>query len=147
MRESIVMPVTIDGPLPLPLRSAEVEINVRIRTTMNITPVVARRKVNVLMLEKVGNLLHGGSPALFLKDRIYWRVPVILSTPSQGQVGQAGNIDVDAETGEMMMDNRVLEEIAEHARRLLAGSTSRLSGISQCALSGRAARVPHFGVM
>lgn len=132
MRESVAMPVTIDGPLPLPLRLAEVEINVRIRTTMNITPVVARRKVNVLMLEKVGNLLHGGSPALFLKDRIYWRVPVILSTPSQGQVGQVGDIDVDAETGEMMMDNRLLEDIAEHARRLLASSTSRLWDFAGC---------------
>jgi len=119
MSENVAMPVTIEAPLPPQLRSAEVEINVRVHATMNITPVVARRKVNILMLEKVGNLLHGGSPALFLKDRIYWRVPVILSTPSRGRIGQVGNIDVDAETGEMMVDDKLLEDIAEHARRLL----------------------------
>ena len=91
---------------------------------MNLTPTVARRKVNVLMLEKVGNLLHGDSPTLFLRDRIYWRVPVILSTPSQGRIGRVGEVDVDAETGEMIVDDELLENIAEHARRLLASATS-----------------------
>lgn len=124
MSKDITMPVTIEGSLPPQLRSAEVEINIRVSATMNITSVVAHRKVNVLMLEKVGNLLHGGSPALFLTDRIYWRVPVILSAPSHGQIGQVGSIDVDAETGEMIVDDKLLEDIAEHARRLLARSTS-----------------------
>lgn len=119
-----IMPVTIAGPLPPQLQSAEVEINIRVQATANITPVVARRKVNVLMLEKVGNLLHGGQPALHVTDRIYWRVPVILSTPSRGQIGQVGNVDVDVETGEMIVDDRTLGEIAEHARRLLAGTPS-----------------------
>ena len=125
MSKDVAMPITFAGPLPLPpqLRLAEIEINVRVHAVMNITPVVARRKVNVLMLEKVGNLLHGGSPALFLTDRIYWQVPVILSTPSRGRIGQVGNIDVDAETGEMIVDDKLLEDIGEHARRLLAGST------------------------
>ncbi|HEY66993.1 MAG TPA: hypothetical protein G4N97_01815, partial [Thermoflexia bacterium] len=118
MSKDVAMPVTIEGTLPPQLRLAEIEINVRVHATMNITPVVARRKVNVLMLEKVGNLLHGGSPALFLTDRIYWRVPVILSTPSRGQIGQVGNVDVDAETGEMIVDDKLLEDISEHARRL-----------------------------
>lgn len=123
MNKNAPMPVTIES-LPPQFRSAEVEINIRVLATMNITPVVARRKVNVLMLEKIGNLLHGGQPALHVADRMYWRVPVILSTPSQGRIGQAGNIDVDVETGEMIVDDKSLEEIAEHARRLLAGSTS-----------------------
>lgn len=123
MNKNAPMLVTIES-LPPQFRSAEVEINIRVLATMNITPVVARRKVNVLMLEKIGNLLHGGQPALHVADRMYWRVPVILSTPSQGRIGQAGNIDVDVETGEMIVDDKSLEEIAEHARRLLAGSTS-----------------------
>ncbi len=124
MSKDVTMPVTIENILPPQFRSAELEINVRVQATMNITPVVARRKVNVLMLEKVGNLLHGGFPALHLTDRIYWRVPVILSTPAQGQIGQVGDIDVDAETGEMIVGGELLEDIAEHARRLLASSTS-----------------------
>ena len=75
MYQNVPMPVTIEGAMSPQLRSAEVEINIRVQATMNITPVVARRRVNVLMLEKVGNLLHGGSPALHLADQIYWRVP------------------------------------------------------------------------
>ena len=117
------MPVTIAGPLPPQLQSAEVEINIRVQATANVTPVVARRKVNVLMLEKVGNLLHGGQPALFVTDRIYWRVPVMLSTPSRGQLRQVGIVDVDVETGEMIVDDQLLEDIANNARRLLASST------------------------
>jgi hypothetical protein len=39
-------------------------------------------------------------------------------------VGQAGHIDVDAETGEMMVDDNLLKDIAENARRLLANSAS-----------------------
>jgi hypothetical protein len=93
-----------------------------------VTKHIARRKVNVLMLERVGNLLYGGSPELFLTDRTYWRTPVMLSTPSRGQIGQAGHIDVDAETGEMMVDDNLLKAIAENARRLLASSTSRAEG-------------------
>jgi len=112
----------------------EIEINIHVRTALNITPVVARRKVNVpsewlfskangvLMLERVGNLLHGGSPELFLTDRVFWRTPVILSTPSQGQIGRVGHIDVDAETGEMIVDDSLLKDMAENAKRLLVRS-------------------------
>ena len=126
MHENVSMPVpvTIEGSLPPRLQSAEIEINIRVQATMNITPVVARRKINVLMLEKVGNLLHGGSPALFMTDKIYWRTPVILSTPSQGRIGQVGHVDVDVETGEMIVDDKLLKDIAENARRLLTSSTS-----------------------
>ena len=124
MHENAPMPVTIKGSLPPQLGSAEIEINIRVQTTLNITPVVARRKINVLMLERVGNLLHGGSPELFLTDRVFWRTPVVLSTPSQGQIGQVGHIDVNAETGEMIIDDNLLKDIAENAKRLLASSTS-----------------------
>ena len=124
MHENAPMPVTIKGSLPPQLGSAEIEINIRVQTTLNITPVVARRKINVLMLERIGNLLHGGSPELFLTDRVFWRTPVVLSTPSQGQIGQVGHIDVDAETGEMIIDDNLLKDIAENAKRLLASSTS-----------------------
>ena len=122
MHENAPMPVTIKGSLPPQLGSAEIEINIRVQTTLNITPVVARRKINVLMLERIGNLLHGGSPELFLTDRVFWRTPVVLSTPSQGQIGRVGHIDVDAETGEMIVDDSLLKDMAENAKRLLVRS-------------------------
>ncbi len=89
-----------------------------------VTMHIARRKVNVLMLERIGNLLHSGTPELLLKDRAYWRTPVVLSTPSRGQIGQAGHIDIDAETGEMIVDDNLLKDIAENAKRLLVNSTA-----------------------
>ena len=35
---------------------------------VNITPFVARQKVNLLMLDQVGNLLHGGEPELLVSS-------------------------------------------------------------------------------
>lgn len=76
------------------------------------------------MLDQVGNLLHGGEPELLVSEKLYWRVPVLLSTPRRGLVGQVGSIRVDAQTGEVQADDRSLKDIAAHARQLLAGSPS-----------------------
>lgn len=105
------------------LRSAQVDINIRVSATLNITPFVARRKVNVLLLNQVGTGLGGGTPALVVEnDRLCWRVPVFLALPPQGRLGQVGQIDVDAQTGEVLADAALLQEIADYAERLVAGS-------------------------
>ena len=103
---------------------AQVDIQLHISTRVNITPFVARQKVNLLMLDQVGNLLHSGEPELLVSSRLYWRVPVLLSTPSRGLVGQVGAVRVDAQTGEVLADDTLLKDMAEHARRLLTGSPS-----------------------
>jgi hypothetical protein len=114
------MSVILDKLEPSHLHAAQVDIQVHVVAQMNITPFVARQKVNVLMLDKVGNLLHGGEPEMVLSNRVRWRVPVLLSTPSQGLLGQVGAIEVDAQTGELLADDELLTEIADHAQRLVA---------------------------
>jgi hypothetical protein len=104
--------------------SVQVDIQLHISAQVNITPFIARQKVNLLMLDQVGNLLYGGEPELLVSSRLYWRVPVLLSTPSQGLVGQVGAVRVDAQTGEILADDALLKDVAEHARRLLTGSPS-----------------------
>ena len=56
-------------------------------------------------------------------DVIAWRVPVVLSLPGLGDLGQVGAVDVDARSGELPLaeDNR--QTIVQHARRLYAGAT------------------------
>jgi hypothetical protein len=109
--------------LPARLQSGHVEINVRVSAAMNYTPVAARRKVNVLLLEKVGTGLYGDDPKLVVNDRIRWRVPVILALPAIGRLGQVGEIDIDVQTGEVLAEPDLLKEIATHATRLVAGAT------------------------
>jgi hypothetical protein len=106
------------------LQSAQVDINIHVSATLNITPLIARRKVNALLLNQVGTGLGGDEPSLIVEnDRLCWRVPVSLALPFQGQLGQVGQIDVDAQTGEVLADVALLQEIADHAERLVAGSS------------------------
>jgi len=118
------MSAVLEKPLRFPPGSAQVDIQLRVSAQVNITPFVARQKVNVLMLDRVGNLLHGGEPEMLVSERLYWRVPVSLSTPRQGLVGQVGAVRVDAQTGEVLAEDELLKDLAEHARRLLAGPAS-----------------------
>jgi hypothetical protein len=70
------------------------------------------------MLDRVSNLLCGNAPILVIADRIRWRVPVWLGFPTTGLVGKVGDVDVDVETGEVLYDQRLLDEITEHADAL-----------------------------
>ncbi len=118
------MSAILDQSRIFPLGSAQVDIQLHVSAQVNITPFVARQKINVLMLDQVGNLLHGGEPELLVSEKLYWRVPVLLSTPRRGPVGQVGSIRVDAQTGEMLVDDKLLKDIADHAHQLLAGTSA-----------------------
>jgi hypothetical protein len=61
---------------------------------------------------------------LVLADRIVWRVPVVLTMPGHGVLGRVGEIDVDVETGEILLTEDILTDIKEHAKRLAASTTS-----------------------
>jgi hypothetical protein len=114
MNEGIA--VELQGP-PLP-RLAGLEIDIRVRAQVHVTAFTAQRKVSKLMLDRVSNLLCGNEPTLAVADRIRWRVPVWLGFPSTGLVGKVGEVDVDVETGEILFDQRLLDEIAERADAL-----------------------------
>ena len=118
------MSAILDQSRLFPLGSAQVDIQLHVSAQVNITPFVARQKINVLMLDQVGNLLHGGEPELLVSEKLYWRVPVLLSTPRRGLVGQVGSIRVDAQTGEVLTDDKLLKDIADHAHQLLAGTAT-----------------------
>lgn len=94
---------------------ADLEIDIRLRARVHVTAFSAQRKVSRLMLDRVSNLLCGNEPTLVVTDRLRWRVPVWLGFPTTGLVGKVGEVDVDVETGEVLFDQRLLEEIIERA--------------------------------
>ncbi|MBN1876596.1 MAG: hypothetical protein JXA33_20390 [Anaerolineae bacterium] len=117
------MGVTLNEMLPQ-LESTQVDITIHISTKLNVTQASARRKVNVFVLSEIGTGLGGGDPTLAVdKERLCWRVPIILALPTVGNLGQVGEIDVDAQTGEILADTELIQTIAHHAERLFAGST------------------------
>ena len=79
----------------------------------------AQRKVSVFVLTEIGNLLHGETPILVDGERVAWRVPVHLTRPSFGNMGQVGHIDVDVKSGELLVDPQVISLIERNAENLV----------------------------
>jgi hypothetical protein len=103
---------------------AEVKIELSITSAINFTAHVAQRRVSKLMLDRVGNLLYGERPSLVAAgERLLWRVPVWLGLPTVGPVGQAGALDVDTQTGEILFTQDILDEIKERGNALARRAT------------------------
>jgi len=87
---------------------------------VQVSAFVARQKVNVLMLERVSNLLLADEPTLVQAPDggWMWRVPVDLTFPAYGRVGCVGEVEVDARYGEVRYDDVLLTQIASEAKRL-----------------------------
>jgi len=116
------MSVEIQNLVPQ-LTTAQVNISVNVSATLNITAFTAKRKVNVLVLNRVGTGLFGDAPSLVVTDKtICWRVPIFVSTASHGRLGQVGQIDVDAQTGAILADDDLLKAIGDNAERLVVGT-------------------------
>ena len=119
------MAIALDEAMLAQLQAAQVDINVHVTATLNVIPFIARQKVNVLLLDKVGTGLLSEPPDLATSGgRLYWRVPVALSLPGQGRLGHVGSVDVDVQTGEVLADNSLINDITRHANQLAAGSAS-----------------------
>jgi hypothetical protein len=117
------MEVMLDEALLTKLQAAQVDINVHVTASINITPFVARQKVNVLLLDKVGTGLLSETPDLVATaGRLRWRVPITLSLPWRGRLGQVGTIDVDVQTGEVLVDDNLILEFSHRANQLAASS-------------------------
>jgi hypothetical protein len=110
----------MDVEIPTMTFPPQVQVKVELTVTgqISITAQSAQRKVSKLMLDQVGNLLYGETPSFVAGQRLLWRVPVWLSTPVTGPLGQVGSVDVDAETGQMLYSQQLLEDIGEYASRL-----------------------------
>jgi hypothetical protein len=99
-------------------QSGHLEIEIKLTADVRVSSFVAKQKVNYFLATEVGNLLHAGEPALTVADKIYWRVPVLFSLPSAGQLGQVGQVDVDVETGEVKTEPALVERISHNATQL-----------------------------
>lgn len=97
---------------------ADVRIEISVAAHLGITAQSAQRKVSKLVLDHMGNLLYGQAPNLVAGTRLLWRVPVWLSSPSRGPIGQAGSLDVDAQTGEVLFSQEQLDNLGKQARAL-----------------------------
>ena len=100
------------------------EIDVKVTADVNVSAFSARQKVNSFVLNEISYMMHAGNPTMVLAERILWRVPVVLSQTSRGDVGEVGNIDVDVESGQLLVTPQVITEMVTRASALAASSSS-----------------------
>jgi hypothetical protein len=90
---------------------------------VKITPRDARRKVNGYVGEEISMMMYGIEPALvYSKERLVWRIPIVLASPMRGHIGFIGALDVDAHTSDLIIPANFVEEIEANARALLKNS-------------------------
>lgn len=99
-----------------------VDINIRVSGRIAVGSLAARQKVNRFVVSQIGNLLCAGEPELVIAQRFHWRVPVLLTMPGKGELGQVGEINVDAQTGEIDAHELIIARIQRDARSLATGS-------------------------
>jgi hypothetical protein len=88
---------------------------------VNITSFTARQKVSGYVGDQISHLMGGDAPTLILaQGRLVWRVPIILTRPSQGIVGTVGELDVDARTGSLIIPPQFAEQVQARAKALVA---------------------------
>lgn len=92
----------------------KVEIDLKRSFEIKITATEAQHQVTHWLFDEVSYLMRGLTPTLVLGERVVWRVPASLGLPDLGQIGVAGTVDVDVETGAM---NNTPEQKAEIMRR------------------------------
>jgi len=96
-------------------QSGQLAIDVHLSATVNVTAFSARQKVTGFVADEISTNMHAGEPRLVVGERICWRVPIILSMPPSGDRGEVGTIDVDVETGQVMITQALIQEIERRA--------------------------------
>lgn len=116
--------MTVSPVFPNLRHASRAQIDIHLSIEVNVTAMTARRKVNAFLATHVGNLLLASEPSLTLVERLVWRVPVDLTNPEQGRVGRVGEVDVDVETGELLLNEGLIAQITQNALRLVDSSPS-----------------------
>ncbi len=105
-------------------KSGQPEMDIKVTANVNVSADAARQKVNGFVLSDISYMMHAGAPTVVVAERICWRVPVVLSLTSRGDVGEVGAIDVGVETGQMHVTPQLMAEINARATGLALSAAS-----------------------
>ena len=101
-------------------QTGRLEIDIKVSSDINVSAYAARQKVDNFVLNEISYMMHAGEPNLVVADSLYWRVPVILSTVSRGDIGEVGTINVNAQTGQLVTAPQLIAEVTARAEGLAA---------------------------
>lgn len=101
-------------------QTGDIRLTLEISARQNFSAKSAQKIVRRFVADEISYLLRAGEPNLVLGQRLYWRVPIELALPGRGMVGAAGSLDVDVETGQIVLTPGDITEITRRADRLVA---------------------------
>jgi len=104
-------------------RTGQLQLAIQVSANINYSANAARRMVGRFVADEIGYMLRTGEPTLVVGERICWRVPVLLAFPDSGPVGAVGTVDVNVETGQILVTPGQIAEITQHANDLAANYT------------------------
>lgn len=95
---------------------------VEIDATLQVTSDEARKKAAAFLFLHVGNMLYAGRPLLLVVGQVVrWRVPVLYGLHSKGALGTVGDLIIDVESGDIVIEESTapdaMEERAEELYR------------------------------
>jgi hypothetical protein len=98
----------------------QLRLDINLSVRLGITAKQAKRKLTRFFMDEVSLLIGPEAPSLVFTNEndICWRFPVTLSMGQQGVVGQVGQVDVNAKTGELLLNDTLIEEIKINAKQL-----------------------------
>jgi len=107
--------------IPLATRGTRVKVKIELSSEINITPFVARQRVNVFLLTHLGNMVSAGEPKLSVSaDQLRWTVPVYYAIPEHSFT-QVGELVMDVNSGEILLSESKptsIIEIEDHVQAL-----------------------------
>jgi hypothetical protein len=102
----------------LPERGA-VDLQIHWLFDIQVTATEARQKVDSWLLDEVSTMIGAGEPLLVIDGtRTVWRVTAIFTAPHIGEVGVAGMVDIDVQSGEIMNADECKETLLQGAQAL-----------------------------
>lgn len=100
------------------------DLEISVHATINISPQEAQRQVTGWVVSEVGNMLMGGKPRLIVSQPTVWRVPIVLSSSERGLLGEVASLDVDAETGKLLLTETSEQDILAYAQAFIRPASS-----------------------
>lgn len=114
----IALPELNQQPL-IQLNEQTMRLEVQISMQLGIDAQAAKRKVTRFLLDEISLFVTPEHPLLVINNsQLVWRFPLSLVMGQQGWLGHLGQLDVDAVTGNLLVDEIMTMEIKNHALTL-----------------------------
>jgi hypothetical protein len=88
---------------------------------INVSSRQAQQQVNHFVHMEISTQLHATTPILVVNresEESLWRVPIHLTFPNFGDVGQVGFIHINPETGDMDTSPAIIKNLSDEADAL-----------------------------